>query len=75
MTSAVTLLSARRMQVLKAIAKGFTDKQIAAHLHISERTIHTHVREIRWAIGANNRAHAVAIAYDMGWLGNETPQR
>lgn len=62
-------LSPRRMQVLQAIADGLTDRQIGRRFGMGERTVGTHVREIRWAMGANNRAHAVAIAYERGWLG------
>ncbi len=65
-------LSQKRMMVLHAIAEGLTDRQIGQRFRVSERTIGTQVREILWATGANNRAHAVAIGYQQGWLSNET---
>jgi DNA-binding NarL/FixJ family response regulator len=57
------------MRVAEAVADGLTDRQIADLLHIGERTVHTHLREMRWKVGANNRAHLVAIGYEQGWLG------
>lgn len=66
--------SARRMQVAQAIADGLTDREIAQLLYMGERTVGTHIREMRWAVGANNRAHLVAIGYEHGWLGNGVGQ-
>lgn len=61
--------SPTRMRVAQAIAAGLTDRQIARLLNMGERTVVTHIREMRWKVGASNRAHLVAIGYEQGWLG------
>lgn len=61
--------SPRQIQVLQAVAAGLTDRQIGRVLNMSERTVVTHLREFRWAVGARNRAHLVAIGFEQGWLG------
>ncbi|MBI4279940.1 MAG: response regulator transcription factor [Armatimonadetes bacterium] len=53
-------LSAREMEILQEIAQGATDREIAAHLTISEATVKTHIRSILKKVKARNRAHAVA---------------
>lgn len=58
-----------RMRVARAVADGLTDRQIARLLNCGVRTVGTHIREMRWKVGAHNRAHLVAIGYEQGWLG------
>jgi two-component system, NarL family, response regulator len=55
-------LSEREREVLRLVAKGHSNKQIAAKLRISERTAKFHVTSILNKLGAENRAQAVAIA-------------
>lgn len=55
-------LTARELQVLRSLADGRTDQQIAALLTLSHKTIGHHVGRIMVKLDANNRAHAVAIA-------------
>ncbi|MEU7904137.1 helix-turn-helix transcriptional regulator [Actinoplanes sp. NPDC049118] len=62
-------LTPRRQQTLQLVADGYTDREIADQLDIGERTAITHVRELRWLLGARNRAHAVALGYELGLLG------
>jgi DNA-binding CsgD family transcriptional regulator len=61
-------LTTRETQVLRLVAAGHTDEEIAARLRMGVRTAVTHVRAARWALGARNRAHAVALAYLAGLL-------
>ena len=61
-------LTARETQVLQLVAAGHTDQEIAARLRMGVRTAVVHVRAARWALGARNRAHAVALAYLDGLL-------
>jgi DNA-binding CsgD family transcriptional regulator len=62
-------LSARQLDVLRLVAVGANASQIAAELSISEATVRTHVKHILERLGANNRAHAVALAMAQGLLG------
>jgi DNA-binding NarL/FixJ family response regulator len=63
-----TALSAREREVLQLVADGLANKQIARSLGISERTVKFHVTSILNKLGAENRAHAVAIAAQRGLL-------
>ena len=62
-------LSARERQVLELVAKGTSNREIAAELFISEATVKTHLTHIFGKLGAKDRAAAVAVAYDRGILG------
>lgn len=52
-------LSPRETEVLELIADGLTDKEIAARLNITTRTVSEHLTNIRAKLGASNRAAAV----------------
>jgi DNA-binding NarL/FixJ family response regulator len=53
-------LSSREQEVLRRIASGARDREIAATLFVAESTIKTHVRHILRKLGVRNRAEAVA---------------
>lgn len=58
--------SAREREVLRLLAQGQTNKEIAAALVISERTVKFHVRSLFAKLGATNRTEAVARAVQRG---------
>jgi DNA-binding NarL/FixJ family response regulator len=62
------LLSARERGVLRLVAAGLSNRQIAQTLSISERTVKFHVTAIFNKLGADNRAQAVAVAAERGLL-------
>ncbi|MBO0916394.1 Transcriptional regulatory protein LiaR [Streptomyces sp. ADI92-24] len=62
-------LSAREREVLELVAKGTSNREIAAVLFISEATVKTHLTHVFAKLGAKDRAAAVAVAYDRGILG------
>ena len=62
------LLSVRERGVLRLVAAGLSNKQIAKTLSISERTVKFHVTAIFNKLGAENRAQAVALAAERGLL-------
>ena len=62
------VLTARQKEVLKLIATGLLNKEIADRLYISERTVKFHVSEILAKLGAGNRTEAVAIATEKGLI-------
>ena len=59
-------LSEREMQVLKRVAAGNSNRQVAAQLNISEDTVKAHMKSILLKLDANDRTHAVTIALRRG---------
>jgi DNA-binding NarL/FixJ family response regulator len=62
------LLSDREQAVLRLIAEGLPNKQIATALAIAERTVKTHVTSAMNKLGVDNRAHATVVAIRQGLL-------
>lgn len=65
-------MSPRRLEVLRLIARGMTNKEIAAELCLSVKTVENHVRAILRGLGAANRTQAALIAVREGVLGENT---
>jgi ATP/maltotriose-dependent transcriptional regulator MalT len=61
-------LSPRELEVLTLIAGGATNRQAAGRLLVSEATVKTHLLHIYAKLGVNDRAAAVATAYQRGLL-------
>ena len=61
-------LSGRELGVLQRLAEGKVYKQIAHELALSTSTVRTHLHNIYGKLGAVNRAQAVLIANERGWL-------
>ena len=59
-------LSARERGILTGIAGGHSTEGIAADMNLSPHTVRTHVKRLMRKLGANTRAHAVAIALSEG---------
>ena len=59
-------LSPREHEVLDILAEGRTDRDIAARLFISERTVHVHVRRILAKLGVSSRTEAAGVAIRQG---------
>ena len=55
-------LSDRELEVLRCMARGLANKEIAAELSISETTVKTHVTNIFQKLGATDRTQAVTLA-------------
>jgi DNA-binding NarL/FixJ family response regulator len=62
------LLSQREFEVLELVAAGTTSREAAARLFISEATVKTHLLHIYAKLGVNDRAAAVAEAFNRGLL-------
>lgn len=61
-------LSQRELEVLGLIARGSTNREAAAQLFISEATVKTHLLHVYAKLGVNDRAAAVATAFERGYL-------
>jgi DNA-binding NarL/FixJ family response regulator len=60
------LLTDRELDVLRLMARGATNSEIAAELYVAEATVKTHVGAIFGKLGARDRAAAIVYAYDHG---------
>ena len=63
-------LSAREQEVLRLLAAGLTNREIAAHLVISAETVKKHVASIYGKLAVRSRREAVARARNLGLLGS-----
>jgi DNA-binding NarL/FixJ family response regulator len=66
-------LTEREHDVLRHIASGATNTEIAAALVVSEATVKTHVGAIFSKLGVRDRAAAIVFAYDQGIVGGQRP--
>ncbi len=67
-TTSSVALTAREIEVLRAVAQGNTNAEVAEGLHISEATVKTHLLHIYGKLSVSDRAAAVAKAYETGVL-------
>jgi putative nucleotidyltransferase with HDIG domain len=61
-------LSARELDALRGLAEGKVYKEIAEEMTLSASTVRTHLHNVYRKVGANDRAQAVLVARDRGWI-------
>jgi putative nucleotidyltransferase with HDIG domain len=61
-------MSSREIDVLRKLAKGMVYKQIASEMGLSTSTVRTHLHNVYKKLGAMDRAQAVLIATERGWI-------
>jgi DNA-binding NarL/FixJ family response regulator len=61
-------LNVRQREVLRLVAEGHSNREIAERSHLSEYTVKGYVEEILERLGARNRVHAAILATKRGWI-------
>ena len=61
-------LSDTQLEILRLIAAGFSNRQIASRIHLSENTVKSHIQEIFRKLDVGNRVEAALRASNEGWL-------
>jgi len=61
-------LSSRQRQILRLVAEGLSNREIAAQTHLSELTIKGYMEDLLGQLGARNRVHAAILATKHGWI-------
>ncbi len=72
----INSLQPRELEVIRLVAKGMSNKEIASKLGISGRTVQTHLVNVFKKLGASSRTEAVLCALREGWIAlDELPAR
>ncbi|WP_298183166.1 response regulator transcription factor [Saccharomonospora sp.] len=72
-TQRLTRLTAREHDVLRCLAEGQSNSQIAERLFITRATVGSHVLSILRKLNAANRTEAAALAHRLGLMGSHSP--
>ncbi|MBP7452711.1 MAG: response regulator transcription factor [Ottowia sp.] len=61
-------LSARELQILRQVADGMSNREIAEQLHLSRHTVECHVKHVYRKLAVNSRVRAISEARQLGLL-------
>ena len=71
---ALNALTEREVEVLRNVAKGWSNAEIADHLYVSPATVKTHLSRLLMKLDARDRAQLIVIAYESGLVAARPPK-
>jgi len=64
----LSVLTPRELDVLRLLAKGLSNAELATRLHLGETTVKTHVGRILFKLNLRDRTQAIVVAYESGLI-------
>ena len=71
--SALAELTPREVDVLRQIARGLSNAEIAQELSIGDTTVKTHITHVLQKLGLRDRAQLIVLAYQAGLVDADVP--
>ncbi len=62
------VLNRSQLAILRLVRRGYSNREIAAEVHLSENTVKTHLQDVFRKLGARNRVEAAMLAAERRWI-------